>query len=128
LGRGILISLVTVFTFSRGLAYYPESLEFARTMGFTTLVVSQMIFVLECQSMKTGISIVKLVRNLHLIGAVLLSLLLFCAVIYLEPLSAIFETCTLSIENWLTIFVLSIIPTFVSVTWNYLKRFLTSRK
>ncbi|ACB84909.1 calcium-translocating P-type ATPase, PMCA-type [Natranaerobius thermophilus] len=124
-GRGFLISLVSVFAFMRGLEFTPHSIDFARTMAFSTLVVSQLLFVFECQNLKGGFTLSKIFKTPQVMGAVLLSFALFCAVIYLEPLATIFDTYRLSWEHWSVIFVLSLIPTIISYLLKQIPRILT---
>ncbi|WP_205842105.1 calcium-translocating P-type ATPase, SERCA-type [Natranaerobius trueperi] len=121
LGRGLLIGLITIFTFYRALELQPDHLDFARTMGFSTLVVSQLIYVFECQSVRSGLSLAKVIKNPQLIMAVIASFMLFCLVVYIEPLAQIFDTHPLNLENWMTILVLSLFPTVFSVIYGKIK-------
>ncbi len=121
LGRGFLISLITIFAFARGLELKPESLDFARTMAFATLVISQLFYVFECQTATGKISVSKIIANPHIVLAVLLSFGLFCVVIYFPSMAVIFDTYSLTLEHWFIIFFLSIIPGLITAMLRKLK-------
>jgi Ca2+-transporting ATPase len=69
-------------------------------MAFTTLVLFQMFNVFNNRS-PTRTAFTRAYRNPLLWGAVLLSLLLQLAVVYLAPLQRAFRTMPLSAGDWL---------------------------
>ena len=83
-----------------GLIQGSGSLRYAQTMAFTTLVLFSLFTVFisrsEHQSAFAG-----LFSNLWLWGAVLLSLLLQLAVVYIPFLQQGFSTASLSLADWL---------------------------
>ena len=76
------------------------SMEYGRTMAFTTLVLFQAFNVLNARS-DTRSAFGQLFRNPWLFGAVALSLTLHVAVIYVPFLQAAFVTVPLAAGDWL---------------------------
>jgi Ca2+-transporting ATPase len=98
--RGLVISLITLTAFTFALRWYPGQLNIARTFAFTSLVVSQLIHVFECRSETHSIFRVGVFTNMYLIGAVVSSLMLLLAVIYIPSLQPIFRTVPLEPIQW----------------------------
>ena len=86
---GLLISGLSIaamaWAISRNAAYW-------QTMVFTVLTVSQLFHSLAVRSERASLFSIGLFSNLPMLGAVLLTLLLQLAVIYLPALNAIFHT------------------------------------
>jgi Cation transport ATPase len=68
----------------------------ARTAAFLTLVVVQLIHVFECKSETKNILHIRLLNNIPLILAVLLSFAMIIGVIYIPVLQPIFSTVALT--------------------------------
>ncbi|MGN0144421.1 MAG: calcium-translocating P-type ATPase, PMCA-type [Clostridium sp.] len=100
--RGSLIGLCTLLSFMVG-RYYRMDLDTCRTLALCTLVMSQLIHVFECRSERHSIFEIKLFTNPYLVGAVLISVLLICMVLYIPFLQSIFHTVALSINQWLIV-------------------------
>ena len=98
--RGILIALSTIASFM--IVYsFGKNLASARTATLVTLVLSQLIHVFECKSEHKSIFDLNLLSNKYLVYAVLSSVLMLLAVIYLPFLSVIFGTMPLQPNEWL---------------------------
>lgn len=97
--RGILIALSTLISFLTILKL-SNSIEVARTAALVTLVMSQLVHVFECKSESKGIFEINFFSNLWLILAVLSSVLLLLAVIYLPFMMKIFGTRPLGMNDW----------------------------
>ncbi|SET84509.1 Ca2+-transporting ATPase [Salinibacillus kushneri] len=110
--RGFLIGLVTLLAFMFAYQKNPDHLEYAQTIAFTTLVMSQLIHVFDCRSDNSVFSR-NPIGNLYLVGAVLSSVLLLLVVVYYEPLQPIFHTVELPLTEWIYILALSAIPTLI---------------
>ena len=109
---GMLIGLGTLFVFVVALLM-GENILSARTMAFTALVFFQLFQVFDCRSEDKGIFEVGLRTNPLLIGAVLISLIMHLAVIYLPPLQVIFKTVPLESWQWMLIICVSAAPTIL---------------
>ncbi|MBL7051569.1 MAG: calcium-translocating P-type ATPase, SERCA-type [Nanoarchaeota archaeon] len=95
----IISTLVTLGIF----LYYlnqEASLDTARTVAFTTLIMFELFLVFSCRSDTS--SLFKLKNNIYLIGAVFLSLILHLLLIY-TPLSVYFSLTALTFQDWILI-------------------------
>src|SRR5690606_29048160 len=79
---------------------------------FATLVLAQLIHVFDCRSSRS-IFHRNIFENKYLVVAVISSLLLLIAVLYIEALQPIFKTTSLGFRDWILVFVFAGIPTFV---------------
>lgn len=112
--RGVLIGLCTLGAFVLALKAgegQPDQLIHAQTVAFATLVMAQLIHVFDCRSSRS-IFHRKLLENKFLVLAVLSSLVLMLAVLYIEPLQPIFKTVPLDLRDWALVIVAAGIPTF----------------
>lgn len=98
--RGILIAFSTLASFMLTFAL-SKSLVTARTCALVTLVMSQLIHVFECKSETRGLFELKLFSNPYLVYAVLSSILMLLAVIYLPVMMPIFGTKPLHLFDWM---------------------------
>ncbi|WP_195572952.1 calcium-translocating P-type ATPase, SERCA-type [Paenibacillus sp. 1001270B_150601_E10] len=115
ISRGILIGLCTLAAF--WLTYSvnpdsPEQLTQAQTVAFATLVMAQLIHVFDCRSSRS-IFHRNIFQNRYLVLAVLSSVILLLAVLYIEPLQPVFKTVPLGLRDWAITFVMAGIPTFL---------------
>ncbi|QMV40273.1 calcium-translocating P-type ATPase, SERCA-type [Cohnella cholangitidis] len=114
ISRGILIGVCTLGAFIIALkagAGHSQQLVHAQTVAFATLVMAQLIHVFDCRSSRS-IFHRKLLENKFLVLAVLSSLLLMLAVLYVEPLQPVFKTVPLDLRDWALVLVAAGIPTF----------------
>lgn len=98
--RGILIGLCTLGSFMLFMTLYGR-VDAARTAALFTLVMSQLAHVFECKSEKRNIFTVPYFSNPKLILAVLTSLAVIFAAIYLPFMQVIFATVPLTGEQLL---------------------------
>ncbi|WP_276352616.1 calcium-translocating P-type ATPase, SERCA-type [Cohnella caldifontis] len=115
ISRGLLIGFCTLGAFVLTLWEGngdPASLVHAQTVAFATLVMAQLIHVFDCRSSRS-IFHRRLLENKFLVLAVLSSLVLMLAVLYLEPLQPVFKTVPLGFRDWALVTVAAGIPTFV---------------
>jgi Ca2+-transporting ATPase len=115
LSRGLLIGLCTLASFWLTLRINPadaDQLVRAQTVAFATLVMAQLIHVFDCRSSRSIFHRNPL-QNVWLVLAVLSSLLLMLAVIYIEELQPVFKTVPLSVAEWSLVLVAAGIPTFL---------------
>lgn len=94
LARGLAIGIVSVLSFCA--ANGSSGLEAARTAALITLSVSQLIFVFECKTEGKGIFNTSYRSNPKLVLAVLISLSVTLAVVYIPYFSSIFDTAGLN--------------------------------
>lgn len=115
--RGVLIGVCTVLSFIIG-TYFNFDLKTCRTMALTTLVLSQLIHVFECKSEKLPLFKIDIFNNKYLVLAVLSSILMMVAVIYIPFLSTVFHTSQLTFMQWAIILFFSLIISFINSLFN----------
>lgn len=98
--RGILIAVSTLASFLIVFSN-SKSIATARTCALVTLVVSQLIHVFECKSERKGLFEINIFSNMYLLLAVISSVLMLCAVIYVPFLMPVFATVPLKLHEWL---------------------------
>ncbi|MFY9312307.1 MAG: cation-translocating P-type ATPase [Tepidanaerobacteraceae bacterium] len=96
--RGFIISLATLAAFTITNLYSKSNLEMARTAAFATLVMSQLLFVFECRTEKSGIRWQNPFGNIYLTLSVMISTSMLLAVIYVPLLQPIFHTVPLDVN------------------------------
>jgi P-type Ca2+ transporter type 2C len=119
--RGSLIGTCTVLAFLAG-KYYGMNLNTCRTLALGTLIMSQLIHVFECRSEKHSIFEIKLFTNPYLVGAVLISVVMLCSVLYIPFLQGIFKTVALNFGQWMIIMFFSSIIAFINSLYLYMHR------
>ncbi len=97
---GLTVSLGTLAVFY---LYLPHGVDFARTMALTALVVFQMWVVLECKSETDSLFSAGIFKNLYLLLAIAVSLLLQCMILYLPYFEVLFHTTGPTPYDWLVI-------------------------
>jgi len=116
ISRGIVIGICTLaafwITLKSGPAGDPATLVKAQTVAFATLVLAQLIHVFDCRSSRSIFHRNPL-QNGYLVLAVVSSLVLMLAVMYLEPLQPIFKTTSIGVQEWILAFIAAGIPTFL---------------
>lgn len=119
--RGIFIGLSTLGVFV-SILYFVNNVEMARTGALMTLVMTQLIHVFECKSETKNIFEINIMNNKPLVLAVICSLLMILAVVYVPVLQGIFETVALGMNEWLLIMGFTLLgPVLASFTQS--KRF-----
>lgn len=98
--RGILIGLTTLAVFVTML-YFNGDIGLARTGAFVTLVLTQLIHVFECKSETKSIFQMPLFNNIYMVFAVLSSLFMTLAVVYIPVLQNVFKTVPMGLNDWL---------------------------
>ena len=111
--RGVFIGLSTLGVFV-SILYFLNNVELARTSAFMTLVITQLIHVFECKSETRNIFEISLFNNIPLVLAVLCSIIMVLAVVYVPVLQGIFDTVALGISEWFLIIGFSLIVPILS--------------
>lgn len=89
----VLMAAGVLFLFSR---FLPEGGTIARTIAFTSIVMLEMVRVTMIRSQYK----LPFFSNLYLIGAIIFSVLLQVAVVYVPVMNIIFKTTPLSLYHW----------------------------
>jgi Ca2+-transporting ATPase len=107
----IAITGVTLFAFFRGIKH---DINYAETMAFATLSLSELMRAFTARSERYPILKIGIFRNKWMNIAVLSSFALVMAVIYIPFLNPIFQTEPLSLTEWYIILPLLLIPSVVA--------------
>ncbi len=107
----IAIAAVTLFAFFRGLSH---DILYAETMAFATLSISELLRAFTARSERYPLLKIGIFGNKWMNIAVLSSLVLVMAVIYVPFLNPVFQTEPLSLKEWGLIAPLFLIPSVVA--------------
>lgn len=121
---GILIALATLSSYVAGFLVFRD-IETARTMAFCSLVLAQLVYVFRCAANRGLIK--KVCRNPWLPAAVLTSLIMQLAVVYIPFLRPFFDTIALHIDAWLLVIVPIALATFAQQLLQWTFELLRSR-
>ncbi len=105
LAGGILFGLISLTLFFE--EFNNGSLEKARTIVFTTIIVFELLFVFNCRSEKEPIWKINPFSNKLLLISVTIALLLQIAIVYLPFFNALFKTIPLNLFDWVIVALLS---------------------
>ena len=108
--QGFIMTLGALFIYFSAPIFFSDQPHIFQTMVFTTLVITQLLHTYNFRFEDRGIFRKDVFSNKYLNLAVLVSILLQVAIIYTPWLQDIFETMSLSLNNWLLIIVSSIVP------------------
>ena len=106
----IAITAVTLGAFALGRFIDPEHIEYAETMAFVTLSISELFRAYTARSEFYPLAKIGFFKNKIMNWAVLGSLVLIFVVIYVPFFNPIFNTLPLGLEQWLEILPLVLIP------------------
>ena len=120
----VAITAVTLTAYLAGLQLYPGHREMAVTMAFVTLSFSELLRAFTARSERYPILKIGIFTNRFMNYAVIFSLLLLLAVIYIPILNPIFDTVPLGWEQWRLILPMLFIP---AITAELTKMILTRR-
>ena len=82
----------------------------ARTMAFTTLICAELLRAFSCRSEHFSVFSIGLFSNKVMVRSTLLSFLLLLVVLYVPFLRPIFDTVSLTVQDWIVVIVLSLVP------------------
>jgi Ca2+-transporting ATPase len=103
-------TVVTLGAFAIGSFTDPKHIEFAETMAFTTLSLSELLRAYTARSEFISIFKIGPFTNKYMNVAVLSSLVLVLAVVYLPFLNPVFNTLPLGLAQWALILPLVFVP------------------
>jgi Ca2+-transporting ATPase len=103
--QGIVDTIVVLAVFRIGLAWYPEDIfhHHAQTMAFAVLSISELLRAYSARSEYHSVFRIGILTNRYMQYAVLSSLAILLAIIYVPVLDPIFNTAFLGARDWLLI-------------------------
>ncbi len=125
--RGIAIQTVaitaaTLSAFIVGLRWFPDNLAAAQTMAFATLSISELFRAYTSRSEQYSLRSIGVFSNKWMQWAVLVSVIIVLAIIYVPFLDPIFETAFLDLREWLVIAPLILVPAAAAEANKYFLR------
>jgi Ca2+-transporting ATPase len=108
------ISGATLGAYFVGLRAHPEAPEFAETMSFATLSFSELLRAMTARSERYPLLRIGLFSNRTMVYAVLSSVILVMAVLYVPFLQPVFNTVTLGWAQWELMLPLMFVPAVVA--------------
>ena len=112
--NGLSIGLVTLIAFKMGLNYYKNSIVHAQTMAFVVLSVSQLFLSLSMRNSRKSIFEIGLFKNKYLLLSILLGIVLQIAIISIPFLASVFKVYSLSINDFIFVFLISLVPLVIN--------------
>ena len=117
----IAITSATLLAFYLGREVYPQHVEYAETMAFVTLSCSELLRAYTARSEFYPILRIGIFSNKYMNIAVLSSLVLIMAVVYIPFLQPIFNTEPLGLAQWEIILPLLLIPSVAAEVMKLVK-------
>ena len=119
--NGFLIGILTLVAFIYGVRVYggntmtlsnvsAKVLIHAQTLAFTVLSGTQLAHSLNMRNESKSIFSIGVFSNKYLIGAILLGFLLQLLVITIPPIASLFGVYKLTINDWIFVIIISLIP------------------
>ena len=124
----IAITAVTLFAYYLGRNSDPQHVAFAETMAFVTLSVSELLRAYTARSEFFPLLKIGIFGNKFMNYALLSSLVLILAVIYIPFLQNVFDTRALGWSQWLEILPLLMIPSLAAEVTKYVISSLNRKK
>jgi Ca2+-transporting ATPase len=108
--QAIVDTVAVLGAFRLALRLAPENIAHAQTMAFVTLSVSELFRAYTARSEHYSVWRVGIFSNRFMQYAVVSSLLILLAIVYVPALDPIFGTTALSVRDWLMISPLILLP------------------
>jgi Ca2+-transporting ATPase len=99
--QAIAMTMGVLFAYYMGMKLYPQNINHAQTMAFTTLCMSELLRAFTARSEHYGIFSIGVFSNRWMVWAVLGSAVLVLIVTYLPFIQPIFNTVSLGLSDWL---------------------------
>jgi Ca2+-transporting ATPase len=108
--QSVAITSATLLAFWVGLRWFPHNVTAAQTMAFATLSISELLRAYTSRSDRYSLRSIGVFSNKWMQWAVLLSVIIVLAIIYIPVLDPIFNTTFLGLREWLVIAPLVLVP------------------
>ncbi len=118
----VAITAATLTAFIVGLRWFPDNLRAAQTMAFATLSISELFRAYTSRSERYSLRTIGMFSNKWMQWAVLASVIIVLAIIYVPFLDPIFETTFLGLREWLVVAPLILVPAAAAEANKYLLR------
>lgn len=112
--QSIAIGVTTLLAYMWALKAFPASLEKARTITFSTLIMAEILRAYSSRSERHLLFEIGILSNRTMLYATSLSFLLLLGVIYIPFLQPVFYTLPLGIMDWSIIMSFAFFPLIIS--------------
>jgi Ca2+-transporting ATPase len=119
----IAITAAVLAAYYTGRAWEPMRIELAETMAFVTLSASELLRAYTARSERISLLRLGLFTNKYMQYAVVLSICLLLAVVYIPFLNPIFNTVPLGVREWSLVLPLTLLPAVVAEVTKAILRF-----
>lgn len=109
--QGVMVGIVTLVAYYLG--HPAKNLQMAQTMSFVVLAVSQLVHSFNLRSNTKSVFVDPPFRNMKLVGAALLSLIIVVLCVYVPGLNSLLNLVPLHGEYFFEVVVLSLMPLLV---------------
>lgn len=111
--QSIAVGGASLLAYRWGLMHYPDSIEKARTITFTTLITAELLRAYSSRSQRYTLFKIGFFTNKTMVWATLASFTLMLAVLYIPPLHGIFHTFSLGLTDWRIVLQFAFIPLII---------------
>ncbi|HKY72079.1 MAG TPA: cation-translocating P-type ATPase [Nitrospira sp.] len=120
--EGLMLSVIALGAFVYSLYGWQQTVEQARTVAFTVMVVAQLVHAFNCRSERLSLFQVGLGSNRPLLWAFLLSLVMQLAVLTIPAASSIFKAAPLPVQDWELMAAMVLLPLIIVEAAKWIKR------
>ncbi len=118
--QSIAIGISTISAYLVSLNLYPENLDMARSITFTTLIMAELLRAYSTRSQKHSLFEIGLFTNRTLVYGTGFSFFLTLLVLYIPALQPIFDTMPLDLSQWRIVLTFSFIPLIVGELYKFI--------
>lgn len=111
--QSIAIAAASLLAFKWGLNHYPNDIDKARTITFTTLILAELLRAYSSRSQKHTLFKLGLFTNKNLVYSTIFSFSLMLLVLYVPFIQPIFKTFSLGLLDWEIVLSFAFIPLIV---------------
>ncbi len=116
-GQGTLIAVSTILIFASCLYAMDQSLERARTVTFTAMVLAQLFHAFNCRSDRRSIFSIGVLSNRHLVCATGVSAALQILIIALPAAREVFKVSPFDPKHWMLVIGVGLVPLLTMELW-----------
>jgi Ca2+-transporting ATPase len=121
-GEGLMLAVIALGAFSYSLYGLHQTIEQARTVAFTIMVVAQLVHAFNCRSERLSLFQVGVGTNRPLLWAFLCSLAIQVAVLTIPTAQSIFKAVSVPVEDWELVAAMVLLPLVVVEAAKWLRR------
>ncbi len=120
--QSIAVGGATLSAYLTALNFYPNNIEAARTIAFTTLILAELLRSYSTRSQTHTIFEIGIFSNMTLVYGTLFSLALTLIVIYIPFLQPIFDTFPMGWQDWRIVLTFAFVPFIVGEVFKFIKK------